>query len=127
MKRTRLHRYTRIRRFTPLQQRSRTNKRPPAESAYLRWIRSLRCVVCEALAPNEAAHTKVLGRAGLSRKASNRSVIPLCAFCHRLAKDSYHQLTPEDRWASHHSLDLTGLVQRLNGCFELLRIERRPR
>jgi hypothetical protein len=57
----------------------------------------------------------------MGAKTPNRSVIPLCPGCHRLKDDSYHQITPEARWADYHGLDLPELVHRLNGCWELMR------
>ena len=111
-------------RRTPLRPRSQTNSRQRAESAYLRWVRTLPCAVCDLMGRSEAAHTNVLGRSGMGRKTSNRSVIPLCPACHRLKDDSYHQITPESRWADYHGLDLPELVHRLNECFALMRAAR---
>lgn len=121
-----LKRSGQLRRATPLKPRSRTNKRPPAESAYVRWIRTLPCAVCDgANGSSQHAHTNTLGRSGMAQKTSNRSGIPLCAHCHVWADDSYHQLTPEDCWADYHGVDLVELVQRLNQCFDLMRSSRR--
>jgi hypothetical protein len=121
MKRTELKRSTPLRRSsTPIRPRSRTNRRQPAETKYVRWVRTLACAVCDFVGASEAAHTDVLGKSGCAQKTSNRSVIPLCPFCHRLNDDSYHNMTPECRWADYHSIDLPELVHRLNRCFELM-------
>lgn len=123
MKRTPLKRGSKpLKRYTPLKQRSKRNSRRPAETNYLNWIRTLPCAVCDgAKGKSEAAHTSVLGRSGMASKATNRSCIPLCPPCHRLESDSYHQLTPEWRWADYHGLDLPCLVRRLNEAFALRR------
>jgi hypothetical protein len=125
MKRTPLKRKTPLKRGaplkrkTPLSPRSKTNSRQPSESSYMNWIRSLPCVCCEgAKGKSEAAHTTVLGKSGIGAKSPNRSTIPLCAWCHRLATDAYHALTPERMWAEYHALDLPKLVADLNTEFQ---------
>ena len=112
-----------LKRYTPLQQRSKTNSRPPANSGYVTWIRTLPCAVCDGKkGKSEAAHTKVLGRG--SRRSTNRSCIPLCVWCHTAGEDSYHQIQPESRWADYHGLDLPELVHRINACYDLMRANR---
>jgi hypothetical protein len=111
-----------LRRYTPLRARAVGKRRPPAETRYRAWIRSLSCVVCDgAHGPSEAAHTNALGCRGLGQKSDNRSCIPLCSHCHTGARDSYHQLTPESRWADTHGLDLHQLVRNLNASWDLSR------
>lgn len=124
MKRTALKRGTTpLKRYTPLRPRSKNNSRPPAESNYLKWIRTLNCVVCGGAngAKSEAAHTLILGAAGCGRKSPNRSCIPLCPWCHRLDGDSYHSLTPESAWEEYHDVDLQQLVFDLNERFSRLK------
>ena len=126
LRRAPLKSYARLQRRTPLRPRSRTNSRQPAESSYLRWIRTLPCAICGGLyGPSQAAHTKVLGPAGMATKSPNRSVIPLCQHDHIDSVDSYHRIQPELRWADYHNLDLPALVARLNQCYELARSYRR--
>lgn len=115
-----LRRYTPLRRFTPIRRRSRTNSRPGRDSKYLKWIRTLPCANCGLEYSVEAAHTRALGPRGMGRKAADRSAIPLCTVCHTGANDSYHQLTPEWRWADYYGIELRALVERLNNCFELI-------
>lgn len=117
---------TALKRYTPLRPRSMKNSRRPAESAYLKWVRSLACAVCGgANGKSEAAHTKVLGGGGIALKSDHKSAIPLCPWCHRLATDSYHASTPESRWAAYHDLDLQQLVADLNHQYEAMRAARK--
>lgn len=122
----RLKRTTPLKRKTPLKPRSKKTSRKPPESGYLKWIRARPCVVCAgAKGPSEAAHTKVLGSSGIGAKATNRSTIPLCAWCHRLNADAYHAMTPESSWAAYHGLDLPALVEQLNSEYEKKRAARK--
>lgn len=126
LKRTPLKRTTPLKRRTPLKQRSKKNSRPPAESSFMKWIRTLPCVVCGgAHGTSEAAHTNVLGKSGIGAKSPNRSTIPLCAWCHRLNPDAYHAITPESLWADYHHLDLPDLVRNLNEQYESKRAARK--
>lgn len=113
---------TPLQRRTPLRPRSRTNSRRGrgADQKYLRWIRTLPCVLCGTRHDVEAAHTKQLGPAGMATKSPDRSAIPLCAAEHRLNSDSYHALTPESRWADYHGIDLAYWVTRLNHTYDLM-------
>jgi hypothetical protein len=78
---------------------------------YLRWIRSLPCLVCRTTCAVEAAHTEPHG---LSQKSSDLSAIPLCARHHRTGDDSYHKLGPR-KFAAVHQLNLRAIVARLSG------------
>jgi hypothetical protein len=60
----------------------------------------------------EAAHTNALGPRGLGQKASDFSVIPLCAAHHRQNADSYHQLG-ETAFSLMHGIELSALVAAL--------------
>jgi hypothetical protein len=116
MKRTPLKRYTPLRRSRP------GKKSEPGSAAYLRWIRSLPCVICSGVrGPSEAAHTKVLGSAGMGQRSTYRSCIPLCSWDHTLRFDSYHEIVPENQWAELHNIDLPALVDQLNRAYGLMR------
>ena len=84
--------------------------KPVRNPGYLRWIRSLPCVVCRTTYAVEAAHT---GPHGLGQKSSDLSAIPLCGRHHRTADDSYHRLGPR-RFAEVHQLDIRATVARLS-------------
>ena len=84
--------------------------KPVRNPGYLRWIRSLPCVVCRTTYAVEAAHT---GPHGLGQKSSDLSAIPLCGKHHRTRDDSYHRLGPR-RFAEVHQLDIRAIVTRLS-------------
>lgn len=84
--------------------------KPVRNPGYLRWIRSLPCVVCRTTYAVEAAHT---GPHGLGQKSSDLSAIPLCGKHHRTRDDSYHRLGPR-RFAEAHQLDIQATVARLS-------------
>jgi hypothetical protein len=86
-------------------------KKPVRNPAYLRWIRSLPCIVCRSRWQIEAAHT---GPHGLGQKSSDLSAIPLCARHHRTGNDSYHDLGPS-KFAQVHQLNIREIVARLSG------------
>ncbi|MCE5311024.1 MAG: DUF968 domain-containing protein [Acidobacteriales bacterium] len=113
-----------MKRRTPLRSRSRLRRwrsegrqGPLRNAAYLAWVRSLRCVVCQASSGRshqvEAAHTNVLGPKAMGRKTSDFSAIPLCFWHHQGNPDSYHRLG-EKAFAARHGLDLTVVVHTLN-------------
>src|SRR4051812_45052378 len=85
-------------------------KKPVRNPAYLRWIRSLPCIVCRSRWRIEAAHT---GPHGLGQKSSDLSAIPLCARHHRTGNDSYHQLGPS-KFAEVHRISIRDIVARLS-------------
>ncbi len=101
--------------------RKRRKRGPDRSSAYLAWIRTLRCAVC-LRAPSEyfqveAAHTSVLGPRGLGQKSSDFSAIPLCREHHQGNQDSYHRLG-EQLFAQVHQLCLRDLVLTLNELYQ---------
>lgn len=113
---------TPLKRYTPLRTKKPGKRSEPGSSGYLRWIRTLPCIVCDgAKGPSQAAHTRATGQKPMAGKTSCRSAVPLCPWCHYFDNDSYHQLTPEYRWADFHGLDLAGIVSRLNEAYDLLR------
>jgi len=85
--------------------------KPVRNPAYLRWIRSLPCLVCRTTRAVEAAHT---GPHGLSQKSSDLCAIPLCGRHHRTGDDSYHRLGPR-KFAAVHALNIRENVARLSG------------
>ena len=85
--------------------------KPIRNRVYLRWIRSLPCLVCHTTRAVEAAHT---GPHGISQKSSDLSAIPLCGRHHRTGDDSYHRLGPR-RFAEVHGLNIRAVVARLSG------------
>ena len=68
---------------------------PKLNSAYLRWIRTLPCVVCWQLRPlrqfaaSEAAH---VGERGLGQKCADTQTVPLCPYHHRTGPLSAHAM-----------------------------------
>ena len=125
MKRTPLKRGNKpLKRKTPLR-KSRPKKSEPGSSAYLKWVRSLPCVVCNgARGKSEAAHTLILGNAGTGKKSTCKSCIPLCCWDHTLRFDSYHGIRPESEWAELHGIDLPALVQSLNDLYNAIRMKK---
>jgi len=85
---------TPLKRGKPLRRRSwiRTTRktayqRRPRDRAYMDWIRSHPCAaegLSPCAGPIESDHT---GRRGLSRKAHDRTFIPLCKLHHRQRTD----------------------------------------
>jgi hypothetical protein len=73
--------------------------RPPArDRRFLEFVRRQPCLLCVADPPPssvpqwvlivEAAHTNALGPRGMGQKASDYSAVPLCAWHHRLSRNS---------------------------------------
>jgi hypothetical protein len=96
--------------------------KPNRDPEYLRWIRSLPCLVCGSTRYIEAAHT---GPHGLGQKSPDSSAVPLCTRHHRTGNDSYHKLGPR-QFCHVHNLELSAIVKELsvkprirvvNGCF----------
>lgn len=83
--------------------------KPTRSIEYLRWIRSLPCLVCSTTFAIEASHT---GSHGMGQKSSDFSCIPLCRKHHRTGNDSYHKLGR--KFGPHHNLDIPDIVKRLN-------------
>ena len=82
-------------------------KGPPRDSKYLAWVRGLRCTACDST-PSEAAHTGSDG--GMSQKASDYTVIPLCTNCHTQAPDSYHRLGKSE-WEGRTGINCREMVR----------------
>jgi hypothetical protein len=84
--------------------------KPYRSSNYLKWIRTLGCVVCGSTRNIEAAHT---GPHGLGQKSSDFTAIPLCVAHHRLGDHCYHKLGPR-KFADVHHLNIRETVSLLN-------------
>jgi hypothetical protein len=90
--------YTRLESWLAWKVHGRKSPRKPPKKArrgaqrapaYLAWVRSLPCLVCQCWG-SEAAHTGTDG--GMSMKASDWSAVPLCPNCHRLGPGAYHRI-----------------------------------
>ncbi|HEV3332007.1 MAG TPA: hypothetical protein VG096_13540 [Bryobacteraceae bacterium] len=92
--------------------------KPVRNPAYLQWIRTLPCSVCQTTRQIEAAHT---GPHGISQKSSDLSAIPLCRKHHRTGDDLYHRLGPR-RFAAVHRLNIRAIVAGLSAK-PLIRVE----
>ena len=76
----------------PICQAKRATPRrgPERDTKYLSWVRTLACCACHREGRSESAHTGSDG--GMSMKASDKSVIPLCPSCHRTGPFAYHRI-----------------------------------
>ncbi len=75
----------------------------PQGLEYLRWLKTLPCLVCMAVpqaqtSPTEAAHIN----GNFAAKADNMSAVPLCAYHHRLG--SFSQEVLKRRFFECHNL-----------------------
>ncbi len=99
--------------------RSEPRRGPVKDPAYLEWIRTQPCCICERLGvlqegSTEAAH---VGDRGLGQKCSDLEALPLCAWGHhRVGPYSIHVLGK--RFWAHHGLDREALIQDYNWKFE---------
>lgn len=69
---------------------------PRKDSAYLRWIRSLPCVVCRVWGLTRFEYGRVesahVGMRGMKQKCADTETLPLCAHHHRTGPHSHHAL-----------------------------------
>lgn len=70
--------------------------------SYLAMVRQCPCLKC-GMEPSEAAHVRMASAAfgktsGLGKKPEDRFALPLCAYCHRLARDAQHQRSELSFW-----------------------------
>lgn len=111
--------------------RSATRKGLGKDKAYLAWLHTLPCVICEGLrlllldagfssesellqsSKTEAAH---VGVRGFSQKCPDREAIPLCANHHREGSASAHRLG-KSFW-TYYRLDCPTLIETLNAKYE---------
>ena len=68
----------------------------------VRKINAMPCCNCGKY-PSENAHTE---GGGTGRKAGWRTIADLCAWCHRLAPNSYHALGSAEAFRLEHGTDL---------------------
>lgn len=112
--------------------RSATKKKLGKDPAYLAWLHTLPCVICEGLrlmlldagfvgdmrtlqsTKTEAAH---VGERGLSQKCPDREAIPLCGFAHhREGPASAHKLG-KSFW-KYWKLDRGTVIEALNAKYD---------
>lgn len=72
--------------------------------SYFALVRQLPCLSC-GMEPSECAHIRLASAAfgkasGLQKKPEPKWVTPLCASCHRLARDAQHRRNEQEFWAS---------------------------
>lgn len=91
--------------------RRRSGGGPARNWKYKSWIRSLPCAACGSTHSVEAAHTGNDG--GMAQKASDSSVVPLCALCHRLGSGAYHTIGKPE-FERRNAIDFADLVRELN-------------
>src|SRR5690242_18817694 len=82
--------------------------KPERSRAYLRFIRTKPCLICNTRKQVEAAHS---GPHGVGLKASDLDAIPLCRVHHQSGPDSYHALGRD--FFSFHRLDREAIIRRL--------------
>jgi hypothetical protein len=95
----------------PRRATSSTRKGPPRDEAYKAWIREMPCIACGIEGRSEAAHTGTDG--GMSMKASDYSVVPLCGDCHTQAPGAYHRVGKR-AFEREHGLCCAKIVARLH-------------
>lgn len=57
--------------------------KPLRDPKHLAYIRTLRCCLCNAPPPSEAAHLRLGGAGGTGAKPGDDLTVPLCRSCHR--------------------------------------------
>lgn len=92
--------------------RRKDRNKDPRGLAYMAWIRTLPCAVCNGRYYVECAH---IG-GNIAAKASNFRCIPLCRGHHRLWPESEEKL--KRRFGPHHGIDVEALILKLNQEFE---------
>lgn len=85
------------------------------DDAYLRWVRTLACIVCGTLDWIEAAH---VGPRGLGQKCPDRQALPICSRHHQRGRDSVHVLG-RSFW-DHWKLDRFALIAAHNAEYDAL-------
>lgn len=83
----------------PLRERHEATGR---DVSYLAMVRQCPCLKC-GMEPSEAAHVRMSSAAfgktsGLQKKPEDRFALPLCADCHRLARDAQHSRSELSFW-----------------------------
>jgi hypothetical protein len=109
------HVHTFRRSTRPIRRRPRPN--PGDDPAYRVYILSLPCLVCARHGFRQCTATEGhhYGPRGLSQKAPDRRMLPLCRVHHRTGSAAIHVLGK--RFAGYHGLDLEAEVWGLNARF----------
>lgn len=89
-----------------------TQRRPRLhDTKYLELLRTKPCCTCGRAPPTEAAHIRMTCLAidkpitGMGRKPDDRYALPLCAWCHREAPDSQHNIGDEADFWKNYEID----------------------
>lgn len=85
-----------------IQSRAHAAEMAGRDVSYLTMVRQLPCLKC-GMEPSEAAHVRMSSAAfgktsGLQKKPEDRFALPLCADCHRLARDAQHSRSELSFW-----------------------------
>jgi hypothetical protein len=91
----------------------------PRDFAYLSWICSQQCVVCESqhVAQFNRSYAHHAGQRGLAQKANDRTAIPLCWRHHdRNSSQSIHTLGKE--FWRRFGIDRVKVIEELNERYE---------
>lgn len=72
------------------------------DAGHLAMVRQCPCLKC-GMEPSEAAHVRMASAAfgktsGMGKKPEDRFALPLCADCHRLARDAQHKRSELSFW-----------------------------
>jgi hypothetical protein len=84
-------------------------EKPIRDPKYLAMVRKLCCIVCGSWRLVESAH---FGAHGLSQRASDMDVLPLCRVCHRTGTKSYHNVGAR-RFVAIHKFDVKAHQNRI--------------
>jgi hypothetical protein len=85
---------------------------------YLDWIREMPCIVClildsTAVGPSEPHHVSNRVHGGVSTKASDYRVVPLCHFHHQ-----QHHNVGKQTFSRQHNINLEEVITNLNRIWE---------
>ena len=80
--------------------RGKRRPNPRRDVQHLAFIRTLPCIACVNPAPSECAHIRTGTDGGAGFKPSDRYTVPLCAWCHRLAQRSQHNIGELAFWSA---------------------------
>lgn len=119
VRRAPLRRYTQPRRYTrprPIRRHPRRNQ--AEDPAYRAWIITLPCVVCQRYGYRQTTRTEGHhhGPRGLSQKAPDRRLLPICIVHHQSGSTAIHVLGR--RFAEYHGIDLEAEIARLNARYD---------
>jgi hypothetical protein len=85
------------------------------DAGYLALVQCCPCLRC-GMEPTEAAHVRYASAAfgkssGMQKKPPDRFAVPLCADCHRLARDAQHRQNERAFW---EAIDINPLIVATN-------------